>query len=77
MIIEGSVTIRDLNRLLGWDLPDENYNTIAGLVVYETKSIPNPGQEFRIFGIKIRILQKNKNYLSKLRLWNEQVKNND
>ena len=76
MIIEGSVTIRDLNRLLGWDLPDENYNTIAGLVVYETKSIPNPGQEFRIFGIKIRILQKNKNYLSKLRLWNEQAKNN-
>ena len=57
-----------------WDLPDENYNTIAGLVVFETKTIPNPGQEFRLFGIKIRILQKDKNFLSKLRLWKEQEK---
>ncbi len=72
LIIDGSVTIRDLNRSLAWDLPDENYNTIAGLVVFETKTIPNPGQEFRLFGIKIRILQKDKNFLSKLRLWKEQ-----
>ncbi len=71
LIIDGSVTIRDLNRSLAWDLPDENYNTIAGLVVFETKTIPNPGQEFRLFGIKIRILQKDKNFLSKLRLWKE------
>ncbi len=72
LIIDGSVTIRDLNRSLAWDLPDENYNTIAGLVVFETKTIPNPGQEFRLFGIKVRILQKDKNFLSKLRLWKEQ-----
>ena len=39
LIIDGSVTIRDLNRSLAWNLPDENYNTIAGLVVYETKTI--------------------------------------
>ena len=75
LIIDGSVTIRDLNRSLAWDLPDENYNTIAGLVVFETKTIPNPGQEFRFFGIKIRILQKDKNFLSKLRLWKEQENN--
>ena len=62
LIIDGSVTIRDLNRSLVWDLPDENYNTIAGLVVYETKTIPEPGQEFRLFGIKIRILQKIKTF---------------
>ena len=74
LIIDGSVTIRDLNRSLAWDLPDENYNTIAGLVVFETKTIPNPGQEFRLFGTKIRILQKDKNFLSKLRLWKEQEK---
>ena len=75
LIIDGSVTIRDLNRSLAWNLPDENYNTIAGLVVYETKTIPEPGQEFRFFGIKIRILQKDKNFLSKLRLWKEQGNN--
>ena len=47
LIIDGSVTIEDLNRSLAWDLPDENYNTIAGLVVYETKTILN-GSKFRL-----------------------------
>ena len=71
LIVDGSVTIRDLNRSLGWNLPDENYNTLAGLVLYESRTIPDPGQEFRFFNVKFRILQKKENFLSKLRLWNE------
>ena len=71
LIVDGSVTIRDLNRSLGWNLPDENYNTLAGLVLFESKTIPDPGQEFRFFNVKFRILQKKENFLSKLRLWNE------
>ena len=70
-IIDGSVTIRDLNRSLGWSLPDQNANTIAGLVLHESKTIPEPGQEFRFFDIRFRILQKKSNYISQLRLWNE------
>ncbi len=70
-IIDGSVTIRDLNRSLGWSLPDQNANTIAGLVLYESKTIPEPGQEFRFFNIRFRILQKKSNFISQLRLWNE------
>ena len=77
-IIEGSVTIRDLNRSLGWSLPDQNANTIAGLVLHESKTIPEPGQEFIFFDIRFRILQKKANFISQLRLWNEIVlkKNN-
>jgi Mg2+/Co2+ transporter CorB len=70
-IIDGSVTIRDLNRSLGWHLPDQNANTIAGLVLYESKTIPEPGQEFRFHNIRVRILQKKANFISQLRLWNE------
>ncbi|MDC0226864.1 CNNM domain-containing protein [Alphaproteobacteria bacterium] len=77
-IIEGSVTIRDLNRSLGWSLPDQNANTIAGLVLHESKTIPEPGQEFRFFDIRFRILQKKSNFISQLRLWNEiALKKND
>ena len=77
-IVEGSVTIRDLNRSLGWSLPDQNANTIAGLVLHESKTIPEPGQEFRFFDIRFRILQKKANFISQLRLWNEIVlKKND
>ncbi len=71
LIVEGSVTIRDLNRSLGWNLPDEKYNTLAGLVLFESKTIPDPGQEFRFFNVKFRILQKKSNFISKLRIWNE------
>ena len=70
-IVDGSVTIRDLNRSLGWSLPDQNANTIAGLVLYESKTIPEPGQEFRFYNIRFRILQKKANFISQLRLWNE------
>ena len=70
-IVDGSVTIRDLNRSLGWTLPDQNANTIAGLVLYESRTIPEPGQEFRFFDIRFRILQKKGNFISQLRLWNE------
>ncbi len=71
IIIDGSVTIRDLNRSLGWNLPDENYNTLAGLILFESKTIPEPGQEFRFYNVKFRILQRKENFISKLRLWNE------
>ena len=71
LITDGSVTIRDLNRSLGWNLPDENANTIAGLILHESKTIPEPGQEFRFFEIRFRVLQKKGNYISQLRLWNE------
>lgn len=70
-IIDGSVTIRDLNRSLGWYLPDQNANTIAGLVLHESKTIPEPGQEFRFYDKRFRILQKKGNFISQLRLWNE------
>ena len=71
LITDGSVTIRDLNRSLGWNLPDENANTIAGLILHESKTIPEPGQEFRFFEVRFRILQKKGNFISQLRLWNE------
>ena len=71
LITDGSVTIRDLNRSLGWNLPDENANTIAGLILHESKIIPEPGQEFRFFEIRFRVLQKKGNFISQLRLWNE------
>src|SRR5690606_33282702 len=37
--VEGKVTLRDLNRYLDWDLPDDNANTIAGLLIHEAREI--------------------------------------
>ena len=68
-LIDGSVTIRDLNRTLGWYLPDEDASTVAGLVLFESRTIPKPGQEFRFHDIRFRIVKRKDNRLTRLRLW--------
>ena len=68
-LVDGNVTIRDLNRTLGWQLPDEDASTVAGLVLFESRTIPNPGQEFRFHDIRFRIVKREGNRLTRLRLW--------
>ncbi|RZV99431.1 MAG: HlyC/CorC family transporter, partial [Rhodobacteraceae bacterium] len=51
-VVEGSMTIRDLNRATDWSLPDDEANTIAGLVIHEAQSIPVKGQVFSFHGFR-------------------------
>src|SRR3546814_14527550 len=37
LIVDGKVTLRDLNRRFEWRLPDEEVSTIAGLILHETR----------------------------------------
>ncbi len=66
--VDGSVTIRDLNRVTGWELPDDQANTVAGLVIHEARIIPEPGQAFTFHGYRFHVLRKNKNRLTALRI---------
>jgi len=67
-IVEGSLPIRDLNRALNWNLPDEEATTIAGLVIHEAKTIPDQGRQFTFHGLRIKIVRKNMNRLTQLRI---------
>ena len=60
--------IRDLNRYMDWDLPDDEATTIAGLVIHEAQTIPEPGQAFTFYGFRIEILRKQRNQITALRL---------
>ncbi|AAW70662.1 DUF21 domain-containing protein [Wolbachia endosymbiont of Brugia malayi] len=62
--IEGKSTIRDINRQLHWDLPDEEATTLAGMIVNEIERIPDEGEEFSMFGFYFRILKKDKNIIT-------------
>ncbi len=66
--VDGSVPIRDLNRQLGWDLPDEEATTIAGLVIHEAQTIPEPGQAFTFYGYRFEVLRKNRNRITAVRV---------
>jgi Mg2+/Co2+ transporter CorB len=67
-IVEGGLPIRDLNRALDWDLPDEEATTIAGLVIHEAKMIPGIGQQFTFLGYRYRVTKTEGNRLTELRI---------
>ena len=68
-LVDGSATLRDLNREFDWNLPDEDASTIAGLILHEARVIPNVGQEFRFHGFRFKILRRHRNQVTQLRVW--------
>jgi len=62
-LVNGDVTLRDLNRALNWELPDDEASTIAGLVLYESKDIPTPGQIFEYHGVRFKIIRRQRNQI--------------
>jgi Mg2+/Co2+ transporter CorB len=66
--VDGTVAIRDLNRHLGWELPDDEATTIAGLVIHEAQTIPEPGQVFTFHGFRFEILRKSRNKITAIRI---------
>jgi len=68
IIVDGAMTIRDLNRALDWALPDEEANTVAGLVIHEAQMIPNEGQTFSFHGFRFEVLQRAENRIASLRI---------
>ncbi|UVC16927.1 HlyC/CorC family transporter [Mesorhizobium onobrychidis] len=68
VVVDGTVSIRDLNRALDWDLPDEEATTIAGLVIHETKLIPDEKQAFTFHGKRFVVMKRDKNRIARLRI---------
>ena len=68
VVVDGSVPIRDLNRAMNWSLPDEEATTIAGLVIHEARSIPERGQSFTFHGFRFRVLRRERNRITALRI---------
>jgi Mg2+/Co2+ transporter CorB len=66
--VEGSMTIRDLNRAMDWQLPDDEANTIAGLVIHEAQMIPNEKQAFSFHGFRFEVVTRRENRIMKLRV---------
>jgi Mg2+/Co2+ transporter CorB len=67
-VVEGAATIRDLNRLCDWSLPDDEANTIAGLVIHEAQTIPTVGQVFRFHDFRFEVLERQRNQITRLRV---------
>ena len=68
IVVDGSVSIRDLNRAMGWTLPDEDATTIAGMVIFESRSIPEERQSFTFHGKRFIVMKRVKNRITRLRI---------
>lgn len=67
-LVDGAMTIRDLNRATDWTLPDDEANTVAGLVIYEAQIIPEVDQVFNFHGFRFEIVEKEDNRITKLKI---------
>ncbi len=67
-LIDGSMTIRDVNRAHDWNLPDDEANTVAGLVIHEAQIIPVEGQVFSFHGFRFEVMEKDENRLATLKI---------
>jgi Mg2+/Co2+ transporter CorB len=68
MVVNGSLQIRDLNRANDWNLPDDEANTVAGLVIHEARMIPEKGQAFTFHGFRFEVVGKKRNQITRLRI---------
>ena len=66
--VDGAVPVRDLNRAMDWNIPDDEATTIAGVVIHEARSIPEPGQSFTFHGFRFQVLRKTRNRITALRV---------
>ena len=74
VLIDGAVPVRDLNRVMAWNLPDEEATTIAGLVIHEAGAIPEAGQVFTFHGFRFEVMRKIRNRITALRVTSQQQK---
>ena len=68
-IVDGVVTIRDLNREFDWDLPEDDAATIAGLVIHTARHIPEIGERFELNGFKFEVLRRLRNQITTIRIY--------
>jgi Mg2+/Co2+ transporter CorB len=68
VIVDGAVPLRDLNRAMQWELPDDEATTVAGLVIHEAGAIPEAGQLFSFHGFRFEVLRRNRNRITSLKV---------
>ncbi len=67
-LVDGAMTIRDLNRATDWNLPDDEANTVAGLMIHEAQTIPAPGQVFSFHGFRFEVVARQDNRVTRMKI---------
>lgn len=68
VVVDGWVAIRDLNRALDWNLPDDDAVTVAGLVIHEAQTIPKVGQTWTFYEHRFQIVRRERNQITVIKI---------
>ena len=67
-LVDGTTNIRDLNRVMGWELPIGGPKTVNGLVLEYLETIPEAGTSLLVAGYPIEIVQSTSNAVKTARI---------
>lgn len=56
-LVDGNITIRELNRSTHWDLPTEGPKTLNGLIIEFMETIPKSGTSIKLHGYPLEIIK--------------------
>ena len=60
-LVDGSASVRELNRVMHWELPIDGPKTFSGLITEHMESIPEPGTSLMLAGYPVEIVQTKDN----------------
>ena len=69
ILVDGAMSVRDLNRLAGWHLPAQGPRTLSGLIVEYLESIPEAMVCVRISGYPMEVVSVSHNTIEQVRVW--------
>lgn len=67
-VVDGGVSVRDLNRALGWNLPTDGPKTLNGLIIEYLEHIPEPGTSLRLADYPMEVVQTTSNTVKTVRI---------
>ena len=67
-VMDAGIPIRDVNRALDWSLPDDDANTLAGIVLHAARIIPDIGQEFTAHGFRFKVLGRERQRITRVKV---------
>ena len=67
VLVDGAVSVRDLNRTMAWNIPDEAI-TIAGLIIHDAAAISEAGQIFAFHGFRFAVMGKTRNRITAIKV---------
>jgi CBS domain containing-hemolysin-like protein len=64
----GSTEVGKIERLLDLEIEDDDFTTIAGLVINESGTVPPPGTRLNFRGLDVEVLEADERRINRLRL---------